>query len=201
MQDMLYTEYKFYETDAMSLVQSFVLFALGAISYGIRESGIISSLCAPHKSAFDKTGSVCSRVPWHTQLALGVSIAGNVLLTNYATEFLSFPIQVVFKSSKLLVAMAVRAIIFHKPNKRIDYWCGIALSLGLIGFMWPSSSTSDSPDAPTDNVLGSKFGLGLVCVLGSLLAEAVMLNVQEHYLFQKYEVSTVRDHKQSQLHA
>ena len=33
-------------------------------------------------------------VPLYMQLALGASIAGNVLLTNYATEYLSFPVQV-----------------------------------------------------------------------------------------------------------
>jgi hypothetical protein len=44
-------------------------------------------------------------------------------------------LQVIFKSAKLLVAMLIRATVFKKPNKRIDYYCGIMLSLGLIGFM------------------------------------------------------------------
>lgn len=189
-QDMLYTEYKFYETDAMSLVQSFVLFALGGVSHFLRESGWITS-CAPSKT---KDGTTCSRVPMSIQLGLGVSIAANVLLTNYATEFLSFPVQVVFKSSKLLVAMAVRAIVFHKPNKRIDYVCGVMLSLGLIGFMWPSGGSDSSLLGGDEGELTgtTRFIVGLTCVMGSLIAEAVMLNIQEHYLFQKYEVSTVR---------
>lgn len=33
-------------------------------------------------------------VPFMYQAILGLSIAGNVLLTNYGTEYLSFPIQV-----------------------------------------------------------------------------------------------------------
>ena len=194
---MLYTSYKFNETDAMSLVQSLVLFIMGAISHFFRESGV-SKHCQPivptkqnNITPAQSDRKTCSRVPAHVQLALGVSIAGNVLLTNYATEYLSFPIQVVFKSSKLLVAMLVRSVVFSKPNKRIDYYCAIMLSLGLIGFMWPSSSHT-----PTENEgdmdPSSKFVVGVLCVLGSLIAEAVMLNVQEFYLFQQYEVSTVR---------
>lgn len=184
---MLYTSYKFYETDAMSLVQSLVLFGLGGLSYFCRQSGYFSS-CPPHvPNGVVHDRNPCNFVPLRIQLALGLSIAGNVLLTNYATEYLSFPVQVVFKSSKLLVAMAVRALIFRKPNKAIDYYCGLLLSAGLIGFMWPSSGSSSNSN---ESVEHSKFLLGLVCVLGSLIAEAVMLNVQEHYLFQQYQVST-----------
>jgi drug/metabolite transporter (DMT)-like permease len=190
---MLYTSYKFFETDAMSLVQSIVLFVLGAISYAVRESGAVKH-CQPHalqnSPNVHNTGNACTRVPAHMQLALAISIAGNVLLTNYATEFLSFPIQVVFKSSKLLMAMFVRAVIFRKPNKRIDYYCAVMLSLGLVGFMWPSSSHSENADEGAFDPT-SKFTIGLICVVGSLIAEAVMLNVQEFYLFQRYEVSTV----------
>lgn len=48
--------------------------------------------------------------------------------------------QVIFKSAKLLVAMLIRAVVFKKPNKSVDYYCGIMLSLGLIGFMYVTGS-------------------------------------------------------------
>ncbi len=100
---MLYTSSKFNETDAMSLVQSLLLFVLGAVSYGLRQSKVVSACQPPVLSSkalaleSDAAGSrrmCCGSVPPSIQLALGVSIAANVLLTNYATEFLSFPVQV-----------------------------------------------------------------------------------------------------------
>lgn len=175
-QDLLYTKYEFNETDAMSLVQSFVLFLLGAFMFLYKSS--CQKQVAPTVSP--------TAVPLYMQLALGASIAGNVLLTNYATEYLSFPVQVIFKSAKLLVAMLIRATVFKKPNKRIDYYCGIMLSLGLIGFMWPDSPS----EGEEGTALNPTFAMGILCVVGSLIAEAAMLNIQEFYLFNKYGVST-----------
>ena len=177
-QDLLYTEFEFNETEALSLVQSFVLFLLGSVVF------LYKSSCRP-ASAGGPTPAVS--VPLYLQLALGASIAGNVLLTNYATEYLSFPVQVIFKSAKLLVAMAIRAFLFKKPNPRIDYLCATLLSLGLIGFMWP-----DGDGGGSSTTINSRFWLGLACVVGSLIAEAAMLNIQEFYLFGKYGMSTVR---------
>ena len=44
--------------------------------------------------------------------------------------------------------------------------------------------------------IDSRFALGLICVVGSLVAEAAMLNIQEFYLFAKYGVSTVNSKPQ-----
>ncbi len=84
---------------------------------------------------------------------------------------------------------------FKKPNKPIDYYCGVMLSLGLIGFMWPDSApavAADAADGEGAAAAASTFAAGVLCVVGSLIAEAAMLNIQEFYLFSKYGVSTVR---------
>jgi hypothetical protein len=67
-QDLLYTEYEFNETDAMSLVQSFVLFLLGAVMF------LYKSSCT--KQAPGGTTAHATAVPLYMQLALGASIAG-----------------------------------------------------------------------------------------------------------------------------
>jgi drug/metabolite transporter (DMT)-like permease len=100
--------------------------------------------CSAKPAEADGQPAPAPSVPIRIQLALGASIAGNVLLTNYATEYLSFPIQVIFKSSKLMVAMFIRSVVFKKPNKRIDYYCATLLSAGLICFMWPSKASGES---------------------------------------------------------
>ena len=166
---------------------------------------------------------------------LGAAIAGNILLTNRATVLLSYPIQVVFKSSKLLLAMAVRRFVFGKRNSTVDCVAAVLLCAGLGCFLAPAA-TSHSPshdhshDTHAHTVLGAdgaagvaggvggngsfagvevgggvagvlhaaptlwEFMLGIASIVGALFAESAMLNLQEHYFFEKYKTPRVSLH-------
>ena len=164
-------------------------------------------------------GTEVAAVPLKWQLLLGVSIAANILLTNAASVLLSYPIQVVFKSSKLLVAMAVKSCVFRQPNSRTDVLAAVLLTMGLCCFLVPgtmaaaapapiaaaAAATANAVDASTPEVdammatknhldmdvfaVSHRQLLGCLAVGVALLAEAVMLNLQEHLFFARYHKS------------
>ena len=202
-QDVLITQLKYRNSLSISIAQSFVLSVLSSIYLYWRSRS--PKLPRDHGIAVDPdadTGGVVaspSIVPLPLQIVVGACIAGNILFTNVATVILSYPIQVIFKSSKLLLAMAVRALIFKKPNSLSDYFAAMLLCAGLACFLIPSHSDGGhrpANEAATDasELSTDEYVTGMLCVFASLLAEAGMLNLQEHYLFERYRVTEVTQH-------
>jgi hypothetical protein len=208
-----------------------------ANSSDVEEGDELEGLPAsPVSPAQSRASSPRDGPPLALRLALGAAIAGNILLTNRATVLLSYPIQVLFKSSKLLLAMGVRRCVFGRPNATVDYVAAVLLCAGLAAFMVPSdhaAATAEAVSAPAVAAVSStsaaavtaavmvagdaarsgpgggaaaavglaadalraptpwELVLGVASIAGALFSESAMLNLQEHYFFEKHRMSRV----------
>lgn len=100
--------------------------------------------------------------------------------------------QVVLKSSKLLVTMVMRKAFFNSSNSRADYLCATLLTVGLAGFLVPHDyfdPNSNSGGMGMPEVGSRDFVLGLVAIAVALAGEAGMYIVEDNILFTRYHVS------------
>eukprot|EP00285_Hemiselmis_virescens_P004836 CAMPEP_0173411450 /NCGR_PEP_ID=MMETSP1356-20130122/77038_1 /TAXON_ID=77927 ORGANISM="Hemiselmis virescens, Strain PCC157" /NCGR_SAMPLE_ID=MMETSP1356 /ASSEMBLY_ACC=CAM_ASM_000847 /LENGTH=274 /DNA_ID=CAMNT_0014373209 /DNA_START=374 /DNA_END=1195 /DNA_ORIENTATION=- len=92
-------------------------------------------------------------------------------LTNFSTQYLNFPTQMLFKSSKLIPVIAVNEIYFKRRGKLDEYLAAFLLVAGLVLF-----TLEDSKVHPEFNYTG------VIIVSGALLADALIGSVQEEIL-------------------
>ena len=108
----------------------------------------------------------------------------------------SYPVQVVLKSSKLLVTMFMRRAFFHSRNSRVDIVAATLLTVGLAGFLVPQDFFSADGAAAVPESEGGmppvgsrRFILGLLAIAVALAGEAGMYIVEDNILFTRYHVS------------
>ena len=111
-------------------------------------------------------------------LLLGLMIALSAGLANGSLAFVSQPVKVLFKSSKVLPVMFFRAILGNSgANSWADYGYAIMLGLGLALFSASDVANTSSRGSDTAHQL-----VGMAMLLGSVCCDAMAPNLQERLL-------------------
>jgi hypothetical protein len=111
-------------------------------------------------------------------LFLGLMIALSAGLANGSLAFVSQPVKVLFKSSKVLPVMFFRAILGNSgANSWADYGYAVMLGLGLALFSASDVANTSSRGSDTAHQL-----IGMAMLLGSVCCDAMAPNLQERLL-------------------
>lgn len=106
-----------------------------------------------------------------TYLMLGTLMMAGVGLGNESMNYLNYPTKILFKSSKLLLAMVIGFFITGKKYNRLDYMASLSLAFGLVTLYTANTSTS------------VRFELkGVFLILCALASDSVAGNLQEKIL-------------------
>mmetsp|Transcript_723 Transcript_723/g.1976 ORF Transcript_723/g.1976 Transcript_723/m.1976 type:complete len:828 (-) Transcript_723:135-2618(-) len=112
-------------------------------------------------------------------MTLSVLTLGGMYLTNWSLNYLSYPIRVVFKSSKIIPVMFM-SVVYNQRQYKFSQYLGVALlSLGMIIFTLGDARGKASFDVR-----------GLVLLLVGSMAEALAANYEERRLFNQLGCST-----------
>mmetsp|Transcript_84876 Transcript_84876/g.274368 ORF Transcript_84876/g.274368 Transcript_84876/m.274368 type:complete len:844 (-) Transcript_84876:81-2612(-) len=103
---------------------------------------------------------------------LSVLTMGGMYLTNWSLKYLSYPLRVVFKSSKLVPTMMLSVVYLKKRYSRTQYLSVALLTLGVVLFTLG--------DARGKAVFDPK---GLVLIFVGSFAESLAANFEEKRLF------------------
>ncbi|KAH9297524.1 hypothetical protein KI387_029206, partial [Taxus chinensis] len=108
--------------------------------------------------------------PWKTYLKLSGVLMASQGLTKGSLEFLNYPAQIMFKSTKVLPVMIMGAFIpgLRRKYSLEEYISAILLVVGLIIF-----TLADAQTSPNFHVLG------VIMVCGALVMDAFLGNLQE----------------------
>ena len=107
------------------------------------------------------------RIPIKTYVLLAIVSIISMSLSNASLGYLNYPIQVVFKSCKLIPVLLGSFFIQKKVIKSMDFFAACLMCLGLIIF-----TLADSNVSPNFNPLG------IIMLSVALIADAIMSNVQ-----------------------
>lgn len=121
--------------------------------------------------------------PLAAYMVLATFSVGTVGLSNASCDFLTYPTQVLFKSSKILPVMLMGTIILRKRYKAVEYVCVLMITLGLFFLNSSSKSNHRANGNETDT------SLGFLLISAALLCDALIGNVQEK-VFKLYSPST-----------
>lgn len=89
-------------------------------------------------------------------------------MSNFSLEYLNYPMQIIFKSCKLIPVLIGSILIQKKKHNLMDFIAAFAMCIGLIFF-----TLADSKVSP-------KFsGYGVFIISMALVFDAVIGNVQE----------------------
>ncbi|CAE8718061.1 unnamed protein product, partial [Polarella glacialis] len=103
---------------------------------------------------------------------LSLMTMGGMYLTNFSLHYLSYPLRVVFKSSKLIPVMALSVIYLKKRYTLIQYISVSLLTVGVVVFTLGDARGKASFDPR-----------GIVVVVLGSIAEAFAANFEEKRLF------------------
>ncbi|KAL7033719.1 hypothetical protein ACKWTF_007691 [Chironomus riparius] len=116
-------------------------------------------------------------VPFKIYLLLAFLTLGTMGLSNFSLEYLNYPMQIIFKSCKLIPVLIGSILIQKKKHSFMDFMAAFAMCIGLIFF-----TLADSQVSP-------KFsGYGVFVISVALVFDAVIGNVQE-LAMKKYKAS------------
>lgn len=115
----------------------------------------------------------CRRAaPVRDYLKLSLLVMGGMYLTNWSLQFLSYPLRVVFKSTKVLPVMLMSVIFVNKRYKTSEYLGVGMLSLGMVFFTLGDAKGRASFDPR---------GLALICI--GTMFEAIAATFEEIRFF------------------
>ncbi|XP_040964994.1 UDP-galactose/UDP-glucose transporter 4 isoform X2 [Gossypium hirsutum] len=108
--------------------------------------------------------------PWKTYVKLSAVLMGSHDLTKGSLAFLNYPVQLMFKSTKVLLVMVMGAFIpgLRRKYPAHEYVSAILLVLGLILF-----TLADAQTSPSFSVIG------VIMVIGALVMDSFLGNLQE----------------------
>jgi len=107
-------------------------------------------------------------VPIRIYLLLAFLTLGTMGLSNYSLEYLNYPMQVIFKSCKLIPVLIGSILIQKKKHNAMDFIAAFAMCIGLIFF-----TLADSKVSPRFS------SYGVIIISFALVFDAVIGNVQE----------------------
>lgn len=101
-----------------------------------------------------------------------------------ALKFVSFPVQVLAKASKVIPVMLMGKVMSNKSYKLYEYGTAVMISMGLTLFLYTSQDSVKDEDKVTTVS-------GVICLLGYLCFDAFTANWQGE-LFTTYKMSSVQ---------
>eukprot|EP00760_Papus_ankaliazontas_P012135 PhM_4_TR1519/c0_g1_i1/m.103047/K15277/SLC35B3, PAPST2; solute carrier family 35 (adenosine 3'-phospho 5'-phosphosulfate transporter), member B3 len=147
----------------------------------------LQTLCVTIFSYFQFRGQQePRRTPLHIYAALSVVASMSVVLTNKGSILLNYPTQVIFKSSKLLFVMVLRAIFMRSKRKPSlgELGSAIVVVVGLSGFTYASHRNGAANASPD-------FVTGVVVIIIALVCDALLYMGEEAYCFSTYQSPNV----------
>ncbi|KAL3902632.1 MAG: hypothetical protein SGPRY_011986 [Prymnesium sp.] len=99
----------------------------------------------------------CSFHAPHAQLfKMSLLVLASLVAGNLALQWVSYPVKVVLKSTKLLPTMAIGALILNKHYSLSDCFAALLLCIGLVGFTLTDSG------ATVNGAASSPIGVALL---------------------------------------
>mmetsp|Transcript_38341 Transcript_38341/g.62111 ORF Transcript_38341/g.62111 Transcript_38341/m.62111 type:complete len:409 (-) Transcript_38341:26-1252(-) len=112
-----------------------------------------------------------AKAPWYWYFAIGALHLSTIGFSNLSLNYVNYPTQVMFKSSKVIPVMLVGIVILGKRYHPFEYLAAFCFMLGLAMFTLAGVQTT-----PNFNVLG------VICLGLALSADAFIGNAQEKLL-------------------
>jgi UDP-galactose transporter B1 len=112
-------------------------------------------------------GDTKSKMDFKSEITIGFCSFGSVFLAAQALAHISFPVQALMKSSKIISILIVSFLLRLSSNHtKQQYFCGFIITLGIIIFNLTNEKKKGS-DKETS-------ALGLVMILGSLFCDGYL---------------------------
>jgi len=112
-----------------------------------------------------------SRMDMKSELVIGCCSFGSVFMASQALAYVSFPIQAIMKSSKIISILIVSLLLGLKAqHTRSQYFCGFIITTGIVIF---NLTEGKKKGADTENSL-----IGIVAILISLFCDGLLGTTQ-----------------------
>jgi len=115
-------------------------------------------------------GGLTRVAPLRAYPLLTMCLFASSSLSNLSLSYINFPTKVVFRSCKLVPTMIIATIVNKRVFHSYEYVCALSICAGLVLFAVADYSLDPLLLDPT----------GLMLVSGSVVADAILPNAQEH---------------------
>jgi len=123
-----------------------------------------------------------SKMDRKSELIIAGCSFGSVFLAAQALAYISFPVQALMKSSKIISILIVSFLLgSNAKHTRSQYFCGFIITLGIIIF----NLTQDKKKGGDDK---ESSALGLIIILGSLFCDG-LIGTKQGEIKKKYNPS------------
>lgn len=129
------------------------------------------ALCGNIQNIIVGTNISDRRIPVHFYVVLAILQVMMQGFTNFSMQFLNYPAKTLFKSSRVIVTMLFGVVLMGRRYSTRDYIVAVFILVGLSTFVAADVNASPQFDIS-----------GIVYILLALLADAAILNIQEHCL-------------------
>ncbi|OAF65030.1 Adenosine 3'-phospho 5'-phosphosulfate transporter 1 [Intoshia linei] len=142
-----------------------------------------SALCIIYKKWKNQSKNEYGTAPFHLYSLCAFSNVVSSWFQYEALQYISFPMQVVSKSTKLIPVMLVGFILLNNRYKLYEYITAITITIGAVIFKLKSNDSfiNDSTES---------LSSGILLIIGYLLFDAFTSNWQQK-LFVRYRVNSV----------
>ncbi|MES1912203.1 MAG: hypothetical protein MHM6MM_004517 [Cercozoa sp. M6MM] len=96
--------------------------------------------------------------------------------TNLALNYVNYATRLIFKSAKLLPTMAINVLFVGRRYMPLEYINFVVLAFGVLAF-----AIGDMRASPSFSLVG------LLLLLGGLLGDALLANIEERHFFRKHK--------------
>ena len=142
-------------------------------------AGLQLVTCDRHRACATDTKSLGIR-EWGMFIVVTALLFVSLNLGNIALKYVSFPVKVVIKSSKLVPAMLIGVLLLSKRYTATHYCAALLLCGGVIGVTLSNDALVSS--APVSGVDSSLQTLGIAFLFLAVCADSVIPVVQEMLL-------------------
>jgi len=116
-------------------------------------------------------GQTASRMDLKSELTIGACSFGSVFMASQALAYVSFPVQAIMKSSKIISILVVSFLMgFKGQHTRSQYLCGFVITAGIVIF---NLTEGKSKKDETDTSL-----IGILAILISLFCDGFLGTTQ-----------------------
>jgi len=146
-----------------------------------RLSGLVISTIAVSQSSVTKFS------PPYMFLFCSMSNIMSAWFQYESLKFITFPMQVLAKSCKVLFTMLMGVAVNNKSFSPMEYANAVSIAVGLVVFKYGQES-----GPPTDDSLNAKyFAVGLTLISGYICSDSFTSNWQSR-IFKKYSISPLQ---------
>jgi len=115
-------------------------------------------------------GGFARVAPFRSYPLLTACLFASSSLSNLSLSYINFPTKVVFRSCKLVPTMIIATIVNQRVFRSYEYLCALSICAGLVLFAMADYTLDPLQYQP----------VGLLLVSGSVVADAILPNAQEH---------------------